>query len=313
MNRWTMWSFVCLASVQLLIAEPSIDISTVHKGKHHNKAKSEEVHHHSFRHKKDFHHGEELSATGKNSGKDISPEKKNEEPKAVRVKKRRNEITEREGEKRNNVERKEDRSVENPKSERVRARKERKSGMKEAYLNSEEESRKDNHEDDYEIDDSHFSNPKSEKVKGQKEVAEEKNNNKAIHEKESELKGRKINRQKKPNKDNESFIDKEEYPESDKVKQVMNTKASDDDDDKETGTKKSEQSLESSVPSHSLSHIPSWESTNVAKNEFVTEKAVTEEDPNAASSESQEKILKADAVRAEEENSHKSVSKLMLI
>merc|ERR1711899_12541 len=113
MNRWTLWSFICVASIQLLIAEPSIDISTVHKGKHPNKAKTEEVHHHSFMHKKDFHHNEELSETGKDRGmkihehikddgkitdsaayksnkkevhtKDISTEKKNKEPKAERV------------------------------------------------------------------------------------------------------------------------------------------------------------------------------------------------------------------------------------
>ena len=38
---------------------------------------------------------------------------------------------------------------------------------------------------------------------------------------------KKIDLKKKPNKDNESFIDKEEYPESDKVKQVMNRKSLD--------------------------------------------------------------------------------------
>ena len=343
MNRWTLWGLVCLNSVQLLMAEPSIDISTVHKGKRPNKAKTEQVHHHSFMHKKDFHHNEELSETSKDHGrkihehikddgrvadstayksnkkdvhtKDISTEKKNEEPKAERVKKRRNEITEREGEKWNNAERKEDSSAEKPNSERVEARKERKSGMKEDYLSSQEESRNDNHEDDYEIDESHLSNPKSEKVRGQKEVEEEKTNDKAMHQKVYELKGKKINREKRPNKDNEGLIDKEEYPKSDKVKQVMNKKVLDDDDSEETGSKKSEPPLESSVPSQILSHIPSWESTNAAKNEneFVTEKPIIEEDANSGSSESKEKSINADAVKAEEENIHKSVGQLMLI
>ena len=153
MKRWTMWSFVFVASAQLLIAEPSIDISTVHKGKHHTDSKSEEPHHHSFRHEKKFHRSEELSETGKGSGKkihernkeddkvtestaykvkkkevdtkDTSTEKKSEEPKSERVKQRKNDNIEREGKKRNKMERKEDKSAEIPKSEKVKARNER--------------------------------------------------------------------------------------------------------------------------------------------------------------------------------------------
>ena len=83
----------------------------------------------------------------------------------------------------------------------------------------------------------------------------------------------------------------------------------DNDESEETATEKPEQPMESSVPSH----IPSWQSTNAAKKEFVSDKVLTEEDPNSGSSESQEKSLKADAVKAEEENGHKRVGRLMLL
>ena len=332
-----MWSFVFLASVQLLIAEPSIDISTVHKGKHHTKSKSEEPHHHSFRHEKKFHRSEELSETGKEGEKkiherneeddkvtdstaykvkkkevdikDTFTEKKSEEPKSERVKQRRNDNIEREGKKRNKVERNEDKSEEIPKSEKVKARNERKREMKDDYLTNQEKSKKENHKEDYEINGSRLSNPKSEKVRGQKEIKEEENIDEAMHKKGSELKSKKINLQKNQDKDNESTINEEEYPESDKEKPGITTEELDNDDSEEAATEKPEQPMESSVPSH----IPSWQSTNAAKKEFVSDKVLTEEDLNSGSSESQEKSLKADAVKAEEENGHKRVGRLMLL